>query len=311
MSWLQKLKEGFTKTTTTITRGISDIVTKTKLDDDTLTALEEYLITTDMGPQVAGDLCGYLRSKRFAKEITADEVRGFLAEHVAEKLEPYAKPIAWSNEPGGTDPDVLIVVGINGAGKTTTIGKLLPYLKKQGRTIRVVAGDTFRAAAVNQLRAWCEKADIPIASGVDGADAAALAYQEIVTAKTTGDNLVVVDTAGRLHTKKNLMEELSKVIAVTRKLVDAKHIHCVMVLDATSGQNVLQQVTTFQEYIPLTGIIMTKLDGTAKGGVLLNVVHTKQLCVHFIGVGESADALQAMSADAFARNLFGLGEVTN
>lgn len=304
MRWFQRLKEGFSKTSATITQGISAIVTKKKLDADMLAALEEHLITTDMGPAIAGALCDRLRTQRFDKDVTPEHVMVFLAEHVAEILTPFATPIQWAH--GAGEPDVLIVVGINGAGKTTTIGKLLAHLKGSNRTMRVVAGDTFRAAAVNQLKEWGARAGISVASGNDGGDPAALTYQEISAAKQTGEDLVLVDTAGRLHTKTNLMEELRKIVTVTKKCVDESRIHCVMVLDATSGQNIMQQVAKFQEYIPLTGLIMTKLDGTSKGGILLNLVQTTKLPVHFIGVGESCDDLQAMNADAFARNLFGV-----
>lgn len=306
MSWFQRLKDGFSKTAAKVTEGITGIVTKSKLDAQILDELEEHLITTDMGPAIATTLCDMLRKKRFEKDITPDEVKHFLAEHVGEILEPYAKPIAWAHS--DNEPDVLIMVGINGAGKTTTIGKLLPHLKNAGHRMRVVAGDTFRAAAVGQLQQWGERAGIPVAAGEDGADAAALAYQEIEKAKANGDDLVFVDTAGRLHTKTNLMEELRKIVNVCKKLVDASRIHCVMVLDATGGQNILQQVTKFQEFVPLTGLIMTKLDGTAKGGILLNVVQTTKLPVHYIGVGESSDDLQEMNAEAFAKNLFGVAD---
>jgi len=298
MSWFNKLSAGLKKTST----GISEVFTKSKLDDATLEELEDLLILSDMGVSVARSVTAEIGEKRHDKEVGGDELRGLLADAIALRLEPYAKPLSLS----GAKPCVVLVVGVNGNGKTTTIGKLAHLLTREGDKVALVAADTFRAAAVEQLKVWAERSGALFTSGAENADPAAVAYQGLESAMKAGADIVFIDTAGRLHTKENLMAELQKITKVIRKLVpDAPH-HVIQVLDATTGQNALAQVKAFREVAGVTGLVVTKLDGTAKAGVVVALAQEFKLPIHAIGVGEGAEDLQPFQAVDFAKALVGL-----
>lgn len=302
-SWLSRLKEGLSKSSSKITEGISSVLTKRRLDDDLLEELEEILIMADLGPKTASDLIQKLSKDRFGKDITDDEVKKFLAEGIEEILEPVAIPFTIDSS---KKPFVVLMTGVNGAGKTTTIGKIAKKLKEQGKTVMMAAGDTFRAAAVEQLTIWGERSGIPVYSKPLGADSAALAYEAYDKAKEGGYDVLIIDTAGRLQNKKNLMEELEKIVRVLKKQdVDAPH-SSLIVLDATTGQNAHSQIEAFKETVDINGIIVTKLDGSAKGGVIVSLANIFKLPVHAVGVGEQIDDLRAFSAKDFALSLMGL-----
>lgn len=304
-SWLSRLTQGLSKSSSKITEGISSVLTKRKLDDDLLQELEEILIMADLGPKTAADLVQKLSKDRFGKDITDEEVKKFLAEGIEEILEPVAIPFIIDSD---KKPFVLLMTGVNGAGKTTTIGKLAKKLKEQGKTVLMAAGDTFRAAAVEQLTVWGERSGISVYSKPLGSDAAALAYEAYAKAKEEGYDVLIIDTAGRLQNKTNLMEELQKIVRVLKKHdEDAPH-SCLIVLDATTGQNAHSQVEVFKETVNINGIIVTKLDGSAKGGVIVSLANIFKLPVHAIGVGEQIDDLRAFSAKDFALSLMGLNK---
>ena len=303
MSWLKKLKAGLSKSSSKIVSNISSVITKRKLDDEALEELEEALIAADLGPVTAAKLSASLAKSRFDKEVTDEEVRTALAEDIAVILEPVAKPLEITGRNG---PQVVLVVGVNGSGKTTTIGKLAQHYSGQGLKVMLAAGDTFRAAAVEQLKIWGDRTGCSVMARETGADAAGLAYDAVEQARAEDIDLLLIDTAGRLHNKKDLMAELEKVVRVIRKLVpDAPH-NTLLVLDATVGQNAHSQVETFQSVVNVNGLVVTKLDGTAKGGVLVALAEKFGLPVHAIGVGEQADDLKPFEARAYARSLMGL-----
>lgn len=300
MSWFARLSDGLKKTST----NIADVFTKAKLDNATLEELEELLILSDMGVATATSITEEIGAKRHEKDIDGSELRGLLADAIAARLEPYAVPL----ETNGATPCVVLVVGVNGNGKTTTIGKLAHQLKGEGKKVALVAADTFRAAAVEQLKVWAERANVLFHAGAANADPAAVAYQGLEAAMKAGSDVVFIDTAGRLHTKNELMAELEKITRVIRKLIpDAPH-HVLQVLDATTGQNALAQVRAFREVAGVTGLIVTKLDGTAKGGVVLALAQEFKLPIHAIGVGEGAEDLQPFQALDFGRALAGVAE---
>jgi fused signal recognition particle receptor len=302
LSWFQRLKQGLTKSSSKLTEGLAAILVKRKLDQDTLDEIEELLIAADLGPATAARLAGDLGKSRFGKEVTDDEVKLFLADRVADLLAPVAIPL----DPSVAKPFVVLVVGVNGVGKTTTIGKLAEHYRGQGKRVMMAAGDTFRAAAVAQLAIWGERTGAPVVKKGEGADPAALAYEALERARSENIDILLIDTAGRLHNKAGLMEELAKVIRVLRKLDPAAPHSTLLVLDATTGQNAINQVETFRSLVNVNGLVVTKLDGSAKGGVLVALAEKFKLPVHAIGVGETAQDLQPFDPQDFARSLMGV-----
>jgi fused signal recognition particle receptor len=301
--WLQRLKSGLARSSTRLSEGIGAIVSRRRLDDETLQQLEELLIAADMGVGIAAEVTSSLRRTRFNQEITQDEVKAAVAEQVARLLEPVAKPLVLDP---ARKPHVILVVGVNGSGKTTTIGKLAKQYHDAGRSVMLAAGDTFRAAAVEQLQIWGERAGCPVMTRPTGSDAAGLAYDALERARQDGTEILLIDTAGRLHNKAGLMGELQKIVRVLKK-VDATAPHAVLlVLDATVGQNAHAQAEIFREMVGVTGIVMTKLDGTAKGGVLVSLAEKYGIPIHAIGIGEGAEDLRPFEARAYARSLVGL-----
>ena len=301
--WLSRLRQGLTKSTNKISDGITGLFTKRRLDNDMLAELEELLITADIGPVTASRLVGEFGRTRFGKDISDEEVKEALAAQMAEILAPCAKPLEIDS---GKKPFVVLMVGVNGAGKTTTIGKLAKYYKEAGLKVMMAACDTFRAAAVAQLQVWGERTGCPVISAPANSDAAALAYQSLERAKADNMDLLLIDTAGRLHNKTDLMQELSKISRVLKKLDPEAPHATLLVLDATTGQNAHAQVEVFGEMTTVTGLVLTKLDGSAKGGVVVALADRFKMPLHAIGVGEGADDLQPFDAADFARSLMGL-----
>lgn len=300
--FMAKLGSGLSRSSSRLTTGLS-VFGRRKLDDETLEELEDLLISSDLGAKVAMRVTGNLSKERFEKEITEDEIRGALASEITEVLKPREKIVDFSE---GPSPRIVLFVGVNGSGKTTTIGKIASKLTEQGAKALLVAGDTFRAAAIEQLTVWGERAGIPVMSKPTGADAAGLVYEAIEKAKADNLDLVLVDTAGRLQNKTELMSELEKVVRVIKKLDPTAPHDVILVLDATVGQNALSQVEAFRNTAGVTGLVMTKLDGTAKGGVLVAIAEAYDLPIHFIGIGEKAEDLRPFSAEAFSKALVGL-----
>jgi len=298
--WLAKLKRGLSKSSAKLSDGISGIFTKRRLDTASLEELEELLIAADLGPSVAAKLADGLRRRRFDKEVAPEAVRGALAEDIAQILKPVAKGFAPNP---ANRPHVVLVVGVNGSGKTTTIGKLAQYWKSQGKTVWLAAGDTFRAAAIEQLQIWGQRAGVPVVARESGSDSASLAFEALEEAKAANADLLLIDTAGRLHNKANLMAELAKIARVLKKLDPEAPQDCLLVLDAITGQNALAQVETFRQIVPLTGLVVTKLDGTARGGVVVALAERFGLPVVAVGVGEGAEDLRPFEAEAFAQSL--------
>ena len=302
-SWLGRLKAGLSKSSSRLVGGISGIFTRRKLDAAALAELEDLLITADLGPATAARLTASLAATRFDKEVSDHEVRTALAEGIAAILKPVAVPL---DMVPGRKPHVVLVVGVNGSGKTTTIGKLAQQYKNEGYNVMLAAGDTFRAAAVSQLQIWGERAGCRVISGKQGGDAAGLAFDAVQTAKAEGADVLLIDTAGRLQNRTDLMAGLEKINRVIKKLdPDAPH-DCILVLDATVGQNAHSQVEIFRDMVAVTGLVVTKLDGSAKGGVLVALAEKFGLPVHAIGVGEGAEDLRPFEAAAYARDLMGL-----
>jgi fused signal recognition particle receptor len=303
MSWFDRLKSGLSRSSDRLVGGIHQALGGRKLDDDALNELEETLITGDLGPAVAARIVGQLRTRRF-EAVDDDAVRGVFADEIAKILAPVAKTF---DPKEGLKPQVVLVVGVNGSGKTTTIGKLANGYTQAGWKVMVAACDTFRAAAVSQLKIWGERAGVPVVSGPERADPAALAYQALERAREEGIDLLFIDTAGRLHNKADLMAELQKIIRVLRKLEPSAPHDVLLVLDATTGQNALAQVDIFKSMVQVNGLILTKLDGSARGGVLVAIAEKFGLPVVAVGVGEGIDDLQPFSPDDFAKGLLGLG----
>ncbi|MEO3428091.1 signal recognition particle-docking protein FtsY [Pelagibius sp. CAU 1746] len=303
--WFQRLKTGLTRSSSKLGDGISGIFTKRKLDDQALEELEELLITADLGVTTAAKLTADLAKTRFDKQVDPQEVREALAADIAGILEPVARPLALDP---AKKPNVVLVVGVNGSGKTTTIGKLATHYRREGLSVRLAAGDTFRAAAIEQLKIWGERSGCAVVAGKQGADAAGLAFEAVEQAKAAGDDLLLIDTAGRLHNRAELMAELQKVARVIKKVEPEAPHHVVLVLDATTGQNALTQVGTFKELVEVTGLVVTKLDGSARGGVLVALAEKFGLPVHVIGVGEGAEDFRPFTARDFARALVGLDQ---
>ena len=301
--WLARLKQGLARSSARLSDGIAGIFTRRRLDDTTLAELEELLIGADLGVTLAAEATEALRKTRFNQEVTPEEVRTALADEIARRLAPAAKPLALDT---AARPFVVLVVGVNGSGKTTTIGKLAKQYRGEGRSVLLAAGDTFRAAAVEQLKIWGERTGVPVLAKETGADAAGLAFEAVERARREGTEVLLIDTAGRLQNKADLMAELQKVVRALKKAEPAAPHAVLLVLDATVGQNAHQQVEIFRGMVGVTGIAMTKLDGTARGGVLVAIAEKFGIPIHFIGVGESADDLRPFDAGAFARGLVGL-----
>jgi fused signal recognition particle receptor len=298
-----RLRAGLARSSSRLVGGIMGLFTQRKLDDEALEELEDLLITADMGVETATKLTQSLAKERFGKDITGDEVRAHFAQDIAAILAPVAQPMPVDV---ANRPHVVLVVGVNGSGKTTTIGKIANQLTREGKTVLLAAGDTFRAAAVEQLKVWGERTGCPVVARDTGADAAGLAFDALQRAKAEGYDVLLIDTAGRLHNKAELMDELKKVVRVIKKLEpEAPHV-CLQVLDATVGQNAHQQVKVFQEMTNVSGLVMTKLDGTAKGGVVVALADRFGLPVHYVGVGEGIDDLRPFDAKDFANGLMGL-----
>ena len=301
--WFTRLKAGLAKTSSQLTRGISELFTKEKFDAATLDDLEDLLIQADLGVAAAERVVAAVGRARHEKALDGESVRRIVAAEVEKILEAVASPLA---TPESARPAVVLVVGVNGSGKTTTIGKIAESYRTAGLKIVLAAGDTFRAAAVEQLGVWAERSGAIFVAKETGADAAALTYEAWQRAKAEDADLLVVDTAGRLQNKAGLMAELEKIVRVLKKLdPDAPH-DCVLVLDATTGQNALAQVEAFGKVAGVTGLVMTKLDGTARGGILVAVAERFRLPVHFIGIGEGLDDLEPFDPQGFSRALVGL-----
>tara|TARA_A100000171_G_C2135779_1_gene150103 strand:+ start:630 stop:1562 length:933 start_codon:yes stop_codon:yes gene_type:complete len=301
--WFKRLKDGLKKSSSKISDGIVAIVKKRRLDESVLEELEEHLIASDLGVETAANLVAALARDRFDQEVSDEEIRTFLSKRLEEILLPYATSFTLETQ---SKPYVFLVVGVNGSGKTTTIGKLASRWAGEGKKVRVAAGDTFRAAAVEQLQVWGERAGVPVTVGTPGGDPAGLAYEAYETSKEAGDDILLIDTAGRLQNRQDLMDELAKIKRVLKKIDPQAPHSCLLVLDATVGQNAHSQVDLFQKTAGVTGLVVTKLDGTAKGGVLIALAQKFELPIHAIGVGESVDDLQNFEALPFARSLMGL-----
>ena len=305
-NWLARLTGGLSRSTGKITQGLSDFVTKRKLDQDALDALEEVLIAADLGPHLAARLIDDFARERFGKDVDDLEIRESLAAQIEVLLTPAAASFQ-INRPEDGSPYVVLVCGVNGAGKTTTIGKLAERLMRdEGKKVMVAAGDTFRAAAVEQLKVWAERSGALFHGKATGADSAAVAFEAYEQACAQGADVLLIDTAGRLQNKTNLMDELQKIVRVLQKKNDTIPHASLLVLDATTGQNALSQVQIFGEIIDLTGLIVTKLDGSAKGGVVVALAQQFDVPVQAIGVGERLEDLQEFNACDYARALMGL-----
>jgi fused signal recognition particle receptor len=302
MSWFKKLKQGLSKSSNKITEGISAIVTKRKLDDAMLEELEELLIASDMGVQVAADVTSVLAKERFEKEVTDEEVKTTMAARITEILEPAAQKMELKTD----GLHVILVVGVNGNGKTTTMGKLAHSFKAEGKTVMLAACDTFRAAAVEQLAVWAARVGCEIIIGKPQADPASVAYAAMEQAKAQGADVLMIDTAGRLQNKAELMEELEKITRVIKKADESAPHHTLLVLDATTGQNAHSQVDIFSERAGVNGLLVTKLDGTAKGGVVVALAKKYDIPIFGIGVGEGIDDLKPFNAKEYAESLVGL-----
>ncbi|WJR78592.1 signal recognition particle-docking protein FtsY [Bradyrhizobium sp. NP1] len=302
-SWWQRLKGGLKRTSSSIGTAVTDLVTKRKLDRAMLDEIEDVLLRADLGTAVAARIAEAVGAGRYDKAITADEVKEVVSSEVEKVLAPVALPLVID---AARKPFVILVVGVNGSGKTTTIGKLAARFSAEGRSVMLAAGDTFRAAAIEQLKVWGERTKTPVIAGAQGSDSASLAFNALSAASEQKRDVLLIDTAGRLQNKAELMNELEKVVRVIRK-IDASAPHAVLlVLDATVGQNALSQVEAFHRTAGVTGLVMTKLDGTARGGILVALSEKFKLPVHFIGVGESVEDLSPFTARDFARAVAGM-----
>lgn len=301
-SFFSRLKSGLSRSATKLSSGITAVFTKRKLDDEALEALEDQLIAADLGTAVAARVIKQFRSTRFGKEVTDEEVRETLAAEIADILTPVAQPL---NLDPTKKPFVILMVGVNGAGKTTTIGKLASLYREAGLTPLLAAGDTFRAAAVEQLQVWGQRANCEVVTAPANTDPASLAHDALARAQKTGADVVLIDTAGRLHNKTALMEELRKIVRVIRKLDPTAPHATLLTLDATTGQNAVTQVGIFKDMVDLTGLIVTKLDGSARGGIVVALAEKFGLPIHAVGTGEQIADLRPFDASEFARALVG------
>jgi fused signal recognition particle receptor len=305
LSWWQRLTRGMNRTSSALSGSVTDIFTKKRLDSAMLDDLEDALIQADLGLETSSRIVKAFGAGRYEKEITADVVRAILAEEVEKALEPVAKPFVVDTS---IKPFVVMMVGVNGSGKTTTIGKLAAKAKASGLSVVLAAGDTFRAAAIEQLKVWGARNDVPVIAREQGSDAAGLAFDALREARQNNIDLLMIDTAGRLQNKTGLMAELEKIIRVIKKQDETAPHAVLLVLDATVGQNALSQVELFQKAAPLTGLIMTKLDGTARGGILVALADKFALPIHCIGIGEGIEDLEPFSASDFAKAIAGLDQ---
>ena len=303
VGWLGRLRQGLSRSSAKLSESINQVIGRRRLDAKALEELEESLIAADMGTGIAEEVTEKLRSSRFNQEVTSEEVRSALAEEIEKLLWHVAKPL--KIDPA-RKPHVVLVVGVNGSGKTTTIAKLAKQYREEGKKVVLAAGDTFRAAAVEQLRIWGERTGCPVVWRPDGADAAGLAFDALEQARREAADILLIDTAGRLHNKANLMSELQKIARVLKKVDPAAPHTVLLVLDATTGQNAHAQAETFREMIGVTGLVVTKLDGTARGGVVVSLAEKFGIPVHALGVGETAEDLRPFEAGPFARTLVGL-----
>ena len=300
-SWWKRLSGGLKRTSASLGGAIADLVSKRKLDAAAVEDLESELIRADLGPDFAARVIKTLTDGRYEKGIAPDEVKAVLAGEIEKVLSAVAKPLDITAR-----PFVILVCGVNGSGKTTTIGKLAAKFRAEGKSVMLVAGDTYRAAAIDQLKIWAPRTGASVRASTPGADAASLAFEAVTAAKTEGTDVVLVDTAGRLQNRTELMCELEKILRVIRKVEPTAPNAVLLVLDATVGQNALSQVEIFGKMAGVTGLVMTKLDGTARGGILVAIADRFKLPVHFVGVGEGVDDLAAFTARDFARAVVGI-----
>ncbi len=301
-NWLQRLASGLKRSSDQLTGGIAAVFTKKKLDQAMLDELEDILIQADFGIDMASSVTDALRRDRFDRDIAPDEVRAVLAAEVVKVLDPVAKPL---DIDAAIKPFVILMVGVNGSGKTTTIGKLASLYRAAGKSVMLAAGDTFRAAAIEQLQVWGQRTGAPVVVRPAGSDASGLAFDAMTEARAAGSDLLIIDTAGRLQNRDELMSELEKIIRVIKKVDPSAPHATLLTLDATTGQNALNQVEIFGKRAGVTGLVMTKLDGTARGGILVAIARKFGLPVHFIGVGEGVDNLEPFAAGDFARAIVG------
>lgn len=303
--WKDRLFGGFSKTSGRLTENLAGLVTKAKLDDATLDDIEDALIMSDLGPATAASIREKLSKERFEKGLSEHAVREIIQSEIAGILEPVAIPLEIDAFPR---PQVILVIGVNGSGKTTTIAKLAHLFLEQDYGVMLAAGDTFRAAAIGQLKIWAERLGVPIISGKEGGDSASIVYEGVKQATATGIDVLIVDTAGRLQNRTELMDELDKIRRVLGRLNPEAPHNVVLVLDATTGQNALSQIEVFKEVAKVTGLIMTKLDGTARGGVLVAAAKQFKMPIHAIGVGETIEDLRPFDANDLAAAIAGIEE---
>src|SRR5246127_2883791 len=303
LSWWRRLSGGLKRTSSSLGSAVADLVTKRRLDRAMLEDIEDVLLRADLGTEVAARISAAVGHGRYDKSITADDVKTVVATEVEKVLAPVAKPLVID---GTKKPFVILVVGVNGSGKTTTIGKLAARLSAEGRKVMLAAGDTFRAAAIERLKIWGERTKSPVVAGAQGSDSASLSFNALTAAREQRLDVLLVDTAGRLQNKSELMKELEKLVRVMRKVDDTTPHAVLLVLDATVGQNALSQVDAFHRTAGVTGLVMTKLDGTARGGILVALAEKYKLPVHFIGVGEGIDDLAPFTASDFAKAIAGI-----
>ena len=305
MSWLQKLKNGLGKTSAKVTGQLSSLLGRSKIDAASLEEVEDALIAADLGTQSAMRLAASMRKYKFDGLVTSEPLAAALSDGITEILEPVAVPIVLRDD---ARPHVILLVGVNGSGKTTTAGKLAQQWRSEGKSVMLAAGDTFRAAAIEQLQVWGERTGTEVIAGSQGGDAAALAYTAMEKAAATGMDVLIIDTAGRLQNRAELMDELAKIVRVIRKRDDSAPHDSIIVLDGTVGQNAISQVKAFRAVADVSGLIVTKLDGSAKGGIVIALAEEFGIPVHAVGVGEGADDLQAFTARDFANALTGASD---
>jgi fused signal recognition particle receptor len=303
-SWFAQLKAGLSRTSNSLTENIAGVLTKRKLDEETLDELEEVLIKSDLGVGMADRIREAVSKGRYDKGLTADDVRHVLATEVARVLEPVAQPLELEKD---AKPHVILVVGVNGTGKTTTIGKLAHQFEREGKSVMLAAADTFRAAAIDQLKVWGGRVGAEVVAKDVGADPAGVAYEALERAKREGTDVLLIDTAGRLQNKGDLMAELAKIVRVLKKIDETAPHSVMLVLDATTGQNAISQVQTFREIAGVTNLVVTKLDGTARGGILVAIAERFGLPINAIGIGEGIEDFEPFDAHDFARAIAGAG----
>ncbi len=304
-SWYAQLKAGLSGSSNALTENLASVLTKRKLDEETLDELEEVLIKADLGVAMADRIREAVAGGRYEKGLTEEDVRGVLADEVARVLSPVAQPLVLDER---AKPHVILVVGVNGTGKTTTIGKLAHHFARDGKTVMLAAADTFRAAAIDQLKVWGGRVGAHVVAKDVGSDPAGVTYEALERAKADGADVLLIDTAGRQHNKGDLMAELAKIVRVLKKIEEAAPHAVVLVLDATTGQNALSQVQTFQEIAGVTSLVVTKLDGTARGGILVAIAERFGLPINAIGVGEGIEDFEPFDAHDFARAIAGAGQ---